>query len=137
MSQHELSARPPMQVIDPDLIARQPTMTKALQLCQTISGLDDKAFVGTGGVVKDAAQWSRIMGVGQHNFPQDELNKFMDVAGNEVPMLWLLHSRGYDITCLRKLETETERALRIERERSAKLEEKLRYAEELLQGRRL
>ncbi|WP_147403636.1 hypothetical protein [Alicycliphilus denitrificans] len=135
MSQFELSARPPMHVVDPALIARQPTMTKALQLCQTLSGLDDKAFIGSGGVVKDAAQWSRIMGSGQHNFPQDQFNKFMDMAGNEAPMLWLLHSRGYDITALRKLETETERALRIEREQTAKLRERLAYAEAILQGR--
>lgn len=135
MNQFEISARPAMHSVDPALIARQPTMTKALQLCQTLSGLDDKAFLGAGGVVKDAAQWSRIMGSGQHNFPQDHLNKFMDMAGNEVPMLWLLHSRGYDITALRKLETETERALRLEREQSAKLRERLAYAESILQGR--
>lgn len=135
MNQFELSARPPMHAVDPALIARQPTLTKALQLCQTLSGLDDKAFVGTGGVVKDAAQWSRIMGSGQHNFPQDQLNKFMDMAGNEAPMLWLLNSRGYDITALRKLETETERALRLEREQTAKLRERLAYAEAILQGR--
>ncbi len=126
-----------MNFIDPSLIAKQPSMTKALQLCQTLSGLDDKAFIGSGGIVKDSAQWSRIMGSGQHNFPQDELNKFMDKAENEAPLLWLVHSRGYDINSLRKLESETERALRIERERSAKLEERLKYAESMLTGRSL
>jgi len=75
------------------------------------------------------------MGSGQHNFPHDELNKFMDKAENEAPMLWLIHSRGYDINSLRKLETETERALRISEERAANLEERLRYAESLLKGR--
>ena len=134
-NQFEFPARPAMQSIDPVLIARQPSMTKALQLCQTLSGLDDKAFIGQGGIVKDAAQWSRIMSAGQHNFPQDQLNLFMDKAGNEAPLLWLLHSRGYDLTALRKLETETERALRIEREQNAKLVERLRYAEALIQGR--
>ncbi|MDD0814267.1 hypothetical protein PSQ39_06455 [Curvibacter sp. HBC28] len=134
-AQFEFSSRPPMDAVDPVLIARQPTMTKALQLCQTLSGMDDKAFVGPGGVVKDAAQWSRIMGSGQHNFPQEQLNRFMDQAGNEAPLLWLVHSRGYDMTSLRKLETETERALRIEREESSRLREKLAYAESILQGR--
>ena len=134
-NQFEFPARPEMQSIDPVLIARQPSMTKALQLCQTLSGLDDKAFIGHGGIVKDAAQWSRIMSAGQHNFPQDQLNLFMDKAGNEAPLLWLLHSRGYDLSALRKLETETERALRIEREHNAKLMERLRYAEALIQGR--
>lgn len=134
--QFEMTSRPAMQAIDPLLIARQPSMTKALQLCQTLSGLDDKSFTGSGGVVKDQAQWSRIMGSGQHNFPQDQLNKFMDTAGNEAPLLWMLQSRGYDLGSLRKLETETERALRIERERSAQLSERLRYLESLTMGRR-
>jgi hypothetical protein len=103
-----------MQAVDPSLIYRQPTFTKALHLCQTLSGKDDAQFYGVGGVVKDQAQWSRIMGqAGSANFPQDKLNLFMDVAENEAPMLWLLHSRGYDITTLRHVETETERRLRL------------------------
>jgi hypothetical protein len=135
MSQFEFPARPDMQAIDPALIARQPSMTKALQLCQTLSGLDDKAFIGSGGVVKDSAQWSRIMGAGQHNFPQDALNLFMDKAQNEAPLLWLLHSRGYALSSLRKQESETERQLRIERESNARLTERLRYAESMLMGK--
>ena len=120
--QFELTARPPMQAIDPALIARQSSMTKALILCQTMSGLDDKAFLGDAGVVKDQAQWSRILGpAAQHNFPQDRLNLFMDKAGNEAPLLWLLHSRGYDLSCLRLRETETERELRLAREEIAQM----------------
>lgn len=112
--QHDLTIRPAMQAVDPSLIYRQPTFTKALHLCQTLSGKDDGQFYGVGGVVKDQAQWSRIMGqAGSANFPQDKLNLFMDVAENEAPMLWLLHSRGYDITTLRHVETETERRLRL------------------------
>ena len=124
-----------MASVSSEQIASLPTMTQALQLCQTLSGLESRDFIGPRGIVKDAAQWSRIMAAGQHNFPQDQLNKFMDMAGNEAPMLWLLNSRGYDITALRKLETETERALRLEREQSAKLRERLAYAESILQGR--
>jgi hypothetical protein len=135
MNQYEIAQRPEMQVIAPSLIAKQPTMTKALQLCQTLSGMEDKAFTGPTGVVKDTAQWSRIMGSGQHNFPQDGLNLFMDKAQNEAPLLWLVQSRGYDIASLRKLESETEHALRLERELRLKTEEKLRYAESLLKGR--
>lgn len=124
-----------MQTVDPALIARQPSMTKALQLCQTLSGLDDKAFIGTGGIVKDAAQWSRIMSSGQHNFPQDALNLFMDKAENEAPMLWLVHSRGYDINSLRKLETETERELRVAREALAQERMKNKVLVDALNGR--
>ncbi len=101
-----------MQAVDPSLIARQPTFTRALVLSQTLSGHDDKHFVGAGGIVKDAAQWSRIMVAGQHHFPQDKLNLFMDLTGNEAPLLWLLQARGYDLASLRLQESETERELR-------------------------
>lgn len=112
--QFEMTNRPAMQSIDPELIYRQPTLTKALHLCQTLSGKDDAQFYGPNGVVKDQAQWSRIMGQsGSANFPQEKFNLFMDVAGNEAPLLWLLHSRHYDITTLRHVETETERKLRL------------------------
>ena len=128
---------PEMQQIDPVLIARQPTFTRALQLCQTLSGLDDKVFTGAGGVVKDLAQWSRIMGAaGQHNFPQEKLNLFMDRAGNEVPLLWLVQSRGYDLGSLRQTESETENRLRLSEERLATVREQLKYTETLLMGRR-
>lgn len=112
--QHELTIRPVMHVIDPALIYKQASFSRALNLCQTLSGKDDAQFYGANGVVKDQAQWSRIMGqAGSANFPQDKLNLFMDVAENEAPMLWLLHSRGYDITTLRHVETQTERRLRL------------------------
>jgi hypothetical protein len=133
--QHELSLRPAMDSIDPDLIVRQPTLTKALHLCQTLSGKDDAQFYGANGIVKDQGQWSRIMGQsGSANFPQDKLNLFMDIAGNEAPMLWLLHSRGYDITVLRQRETETERELRLMREENARLRHDKRVLTEALRG---
>lgn len=110
-----------VQAIDPLLVTRQPSMTKALQLCQTLSGKDDAQFYGFGGIVKDQAQWSRIMGPSSHNFPHEKLNLFMDIAGNEAPLLWLLQSRGYDLHSLRLLESETEKHLRLAREENAAL----------------
>lgn len=110
-----------VQAIDPQLVARQSSMTKALQLCQTLSGKDDAQFYGTGGIVKDQAQWSRIMGPSSHNFPHEKLNLFMDIAGNEAPMLWLLQSRGYDLNSLHQRESETEKENRRLREENAAL----------------
>lgn len=133
--QFELTARPAMVSIDPELIAKQPSMSKALQLCQTLSGKDDAQFYGDGGIVKDQAQWSRIMGPSAHNFPHDKFNLFMDKAGNEAPMLWLLHSRGYDIGVLRKLETETERALRLAQEENQALKVANRVLVDAMNGR--
>lgn len=134
--QTELDTRPPMQSVDYAALVRQPSMTAALNLCQTISGKQDKAFVGEGGVVGSQAQWSRILNeAGSHFFPHDKLNLYMDVAGNEAPLLWLLHSRGYDIRCLRKRETETEQQLREAREALARERTKVAVLVEALSGR--
>jgi hypothetical protein len=118
--QFEVTERPPMTAVDPTLIARQPSMSKALALCQTLSGKDDAQFYGESGIVKDQAQWSRIMGPSNHNFPHDKFNLFMDKAGNEAPLLWLLYSRGYELSSLHKRETETERENRTLREQLAR-----------------
>jgi hypothetical protein len=133
--QFELPARPKMAKVDPDMISRQPTMSKALALCQTLSGKDDAQFYGEKGIVKDQAQWSRIMGPSNHNFPHDKLNLFMDLAGNEAPLLWLLHTRGYDLNALRKVETETERKLRLAEEALAAANLKVRVLTEAINGR--
>ncbi len=126
MSRNDLSQfslPPPVPVIEVahELIARQPTMTKALQLCQTLSGKDDAQFYGRNGIVKDQAQWSRVMGPSAHNFPHDKLNLFMDLAGNEAPLMWLLHSRGYDLDSLRQRETAKEMECRLLREENKAL----------------
>lgn len=110
-----------VQPIDHSLVMRQSSMTKALHLCQTLSGKDDAQFYGTGGIVKDQAQWSRIMGPSSHNFPHEKLNMFMDIAGNEAPLMWLLQSRGYDLNSLHLLESETEKKLRKSQEENAAL----------------
>lgn len=124
-----------VQRVDHQLISRQHNMTKALQLCQTLSGKDDAQFYGPKGIVKDQAQWSRIMGPSSHNFPHDKLNLFMDIAGNEAPLLWLLHSRGYDLASLRKMESATERRLRLTEEALAAERTKVQVLTNALNGR--
>lgn len=119
--QLEMPVAQPMQVVDFALVAKQSSMSKALALCQTLSGLDDAQFYGTNGIVKDQTQWSRIMGPSKHNFPHDKLNVFMDIAGNEVPLYWLAYSRGYDLHSMHKRESETERENRLLKEENAAL----------------
>ena len=119
--QLEMPVAQPMQVVDFALVAKQSSMSKALALCQTLSGLDDAQFYGTNGIVKDQAQWSRIMGPSKHNFPHDKLNVFMDIAGNGVPLYWLAYSRGYDLHSMHKRESETERENRLLKEENAAL----------------
>ncbi len=118
MRQAESNLNPEMQVIDVRSIDAQPSFTKSLVLCQHLSGLGDKQIVGKQGIVSDVAQWSRVRN-GQHFFPQDKLNTFMNLCGNEVPLIWLARSRGYHLV---PSETEITRRLRIEREKANALE---------------
>ncbi|MEJ2767579.1 hypothetical protein [Mycetohabitans sp. B46] len=130
--QRELNLKPEMQRVDIRCIDAQPSMTAAIRLCQQLSGLDDKKIVGKQGIVADVAQWSRITRSGQHYFPQDKLNAFMDLCCNEAPLIWLARSRGYELT---PLETEMERRLRLEREKTDELERENMLLKKLLTGR--
>lgn len=134
--QFELPSRPPMKAIDPFQIYGLPNMTKALELCQRESRKPDSHFFGEGGIVSSQAQWSRIFSESSpHCFPHEKFNTYMDLAGNEAPMLYLLHSRGYELTSLRLRETETERALRISNEQLAQEKLKNRVLMEAINGR--
>ncbi len=122
------------QEVDHASIIRQPSMTKAIVLCVDVAGfVNDKDLCRS--IDLDPAVWARIKS-GQANFPHDRLSELMDEAGNEVPLMWLLHKRGYDLHSLRKRESETEAQLRAEREARLKAEEKLAYLESLHTGRK-
>ncbi|MCB1889075.1 MAG: hypothetical protein KDH20_15820 [Rhodocyclaceae bacterium] len=130
--QREIGLKPAMVPVADEVLARQASMTQAIILCHSLSGLDDKQICGGKGVVKEPAQWSRIKS-GVHHFPQDQFGLLMDTCGNEAPLLWLARSRGYE---LRPLETKTERELRVERERSAELERENALLRSLVSGPR-
>lgn len=130
--QAELRLKPEMQHVDVRAIDAQPTLTAAIRLCQQLSGLEDKEIVGKHGIVTDVAQWSRITKSGQHFFPQDKLNAFMDLCGNEAPLIWMARQRGYELV---PLETEMERRLRMEREKTDELERENMLLKKLLTGK--
>ena len=56
----------------------------------------------------------------------------MNVMQNEVPLIWLADRMGYSLT---PKETETQRLLRIEREKAQRVEEENRLLRKLLIGR--
>ena len=115
--------------VDPALVHRQPSMIAAIQLCLQAAGIADKEACISLGL--DAAHWSRMLSGGAH-FPLHLLGPLMDMAGNEAPLEWLAHSRGY---ALDPLETELERQVREEQERNARLDAENRMLRELLVGR--
>ena len=132
--QLRLTLPKPLQEVDHAAVIRQPSMTKAIVLCVDMAGfVNDKDLCRS--VDIDPAVWARIKS-GQANFPHDRLSELMDEAGNEVPLMWLLYKRGYDLHSLRKRESETEAQLRLEREARLEAEKKLAYLESLHTGRK-
>ena len=96
------------------------------------AGLNQKGVPG--GLHAARAQFSRWTD-DKGGITWAKLRGLMDVCGNDAPLWWMLHTKGYELTSLRKRETETEQALRIERERRIKAEERVRYFEEVMTGR--
>lgn len=109
----------PMGKVSPDEIARKRTFGDAIGLSAEVAGYDLDKQASTD-IAMDKAQWSRIQS-GQEGIKWEKLNRFLDVMGNDIPLLWMLHQRGYELTSLRKLESEVERENRRLREENQAL----------------
>lgn len=105
--------------IRPEDVARKHSMGAAIELCAELAGFClDKELQGTLGV--DKAQFSRWMS-GSEGIVWPKFARLMDACGNDAPLLWMLHQRGYDLHSLRKTESETEKSNRQLREENAAL----------------
>jgi len=132
MTQAELALvrRPDRADLPIGTVMRRKDFLGAINLCIEISGLDDKEIYLELGI--DAAQWSRIR-KGDAHFPPNKLQSLMTVCRNEVPLVWLARSYGYELV---QIETETQRQLNAERARREEVEHENRLMRELLQGKR-
>lgn len=105
--------------VRPDEVAREKTLGGAIELCAKLQGFSlDKELQQALGV--DKAQFSRWHS-GQEGVIWPKFVRLMDLCGNDAPLLWMLHQRGYDLHSLRKRETETERENRLLKEENAAL----------------
>jgi plasmid maintenance system antidote protein VapI len=105
--------------VRPEEVARKSTLGHAMELCAELAGFSlDKELQHKIGV--DKAQFSRWM-AGTEGIVWPKFTKLMDECGNDAPLLWMLHQRGYDLHSLRKRESETEKQLRLAREENAAL----------------
>lgn len=100
-------------------IAREKTLGGAIGLCVRAAGLDPKQAQAA--INADKAQFSR-WGSDQEGIVWAKFVALMDACGNDAPLLWMLHSRGYDVGSLRKRESEMDRQLREARERIQEME---------------
>lgn len=103
--------------ITPQEVMRETTLGGAIGLCAKAAGLEPKAVQAE--LRMDKAQWSRWES-GQEGIVWPKLAAVMDTCGNDAPLLWMLHARGYDLSSIRKRETETEKENRLLREELAR-----------------
>jgi hypothetical protein len=102
-------------------IAREKTLGGAIGLCAKAAGYEPKEVmdaVRVDGKPLDKAQWSRWES-GQEGVVWPKFAALMDFCGNDAPLFWMLNNRGYDLSSLRRRETETERENRLLREQLA------------------
>lgn len=108
-------------VVTAQEVAREKSLGGAIGLCAKAAGYEPKEVMDAlkvDGKSLDKAQWSRWES-GQEGVVWPKFTALMDFCGNDAPLFWMLHARGYDMASLRKRESETEKALRIAREELA------------------
>lgn len=99
-------------------IAREKTLGAAIDLCRKAAGLEPKQVQDA--LKSDKAQFSRWTDE-KEGILWSKLAALMDHCGNDAPLLWMLHARGYDLSSLRRVETELERQNRLLREENQAL----------------
>lgn len=114
-------------------VARKQTLGAALEMCADLAGFSlDKTLQLKLNV--DKGQFSRWQSGGE-GIMWPKFEALMDTCGNDVPVLWMLHRRGYDLGSVRRLESETERELRQAREQLEAERVKVRVLTDALNGR--
>lgn len=104
--------------VAPEEVARKGSLGASIVLCMELAGFDmDKEVPG---LKVDKAQFSRWKS-GEEGIKWPKLVALMDACGNDAPLLWMLHQRGFDLHSLRRRETELERELRLAREENLAL----------------
>ncbi|MGX5660015.1 hypothetical protein ACWKWV_09875 [Castellaniella ginsengisoli] len=100
-------------------VARKQSLGAAIDMCAELAGFSlDKELQHALRV--DKGQFSRWQS-GQEGIKWDRFCALMDLCGNDAPLMWMLHDRGYDLGSIRKRETEVERENRELREEVAAL----------------
>jgi len=100
------------------MLALESTLGGAIGLCAKLAGLEPKQVQDK--VKADKAQWSRWES-GAEGIVWPKFAALMDACGNEAPLLWMCRARGFDLSSMRKLESETERENRRLREENTAL----------------
>lgn len=124
-----LCRKPEKTTVPLELVLRQPSLAAAVALCVQVSGLEEKELYLALGI--DAGHWTRIMKSEAH-FPLNKLNDLCDLCGNEAPLTWWAHSRGFGLVLLK---SEAERRCEEAEKRAKEAEDKLKFLTQVMQGR--
>lgn len=108
-----------------EIIASIPSMKDAIKIAIRKSGMPEKTIAWELGI--HPPQFSRIM-VGEGNFPEDKLIKFMGIVNSYIPLQWMAYHCGFELRVMTKTLEE-----QLEQERQEKEEAQRKY-EELLQA---
>lgn len=108
-------------------VARKKSFGAAITMTYELADLEPKEVIER--IKCDKAQLSRWESGGE-GITYTKLSALMDACGNDAPVLWMLHQRGYDLASVRRRETETERENR-------PLREELTALKRVLMGRPL
>lgn len=103
-----LPVRKPCPPPDLEYVKSLPSLRRAMRYAISLADLEPKQVYVP--LKKDKATWSRIEN-GDMSFPADDLIAFCDVVGNDAVVLWLDHSRGYDIALMRKLQDDKDKLI--------------------------
>ena len=104
--------------VSPAEVIRKASLGASLDLCLELAGLEPKQVQTE--LKLDKAQFSRWQS-GQEGVNWPKLEAVMDRCGNDAPLLWMNHQRGWDLHAMRRVESETERRLRLAMEENAAL----------------
>ena len=116
-----------------DEVRRKQSLGASLELCADVSGYQFDSTLAKKLVV-DKGQFSRWQS-GEEGIKWEKFTRLMDVCGNDAPLLWMLHARGYELESVRRQESETERALREAQEQLQAERIKVRVLTDALHGR--
>lgn len=102
----------PTEVPVSELI-RKKSLGAAFDLCAELAGKEPKQIQSD--LKLDKAQWSRWTS-GQEGVIWPKFQSVMDNCGNDAPLLWMCHNRGWDVGRMVRYETQVEQENRMLRE---------------------
>lgn len=128
MNQVALPVRVPIEELQ-----RKKSLGAAIELCAELAGFGlDKELQQK--IEADKAQFSRWQS-GSEGILWPKFCKLMDACGNDAPLLWMAHQRGYDLESMRQRESETQKALRVAHEALQAERNKVQMLTALISGR--